>query len=277
MTLTAKRRTSTAYIIINADDFGCSDGICRSILELLDAGAITGTSLMCATQGAQERFRSWGVSNLLGFAGVHLQLTGGRPLSPTNEVPTLLDAESENFRDPRFGKLPDIREVELEWRRQIETAYIALGGPPAHLDSHHGVHRIPELFDVYVRLASELSVPIRGAGGKIGQRMRSEGISGTVALVRDWTGRSLGADSLRQMVNNVIAEYPQEEVVEVISHPGYNDTYLSAISTLSAAREDDHRALLELARSGWPGVDGHLLASHACLSTRGPGFHTKAE
>jgi len=257
-----------AYIIVNADDFGISDGVCRSILELLEAGAITGTSLMCAALGATERLNRWGASHLSGFAGVHLHLTGGRPLSPANEVPTLLDHKSGNFRDPRVGELPNLREVELEWRRQIEVAYTALGGSPTHLDSHHGVHRIPELFEIYVGLASELGIPVRGAGGEIGRRMRREGILGTVALVRDWSGKSLGADALRRMVNAVISEYPEEKVVEVVTHPGYNDDYLSAISSLSAAREDEHKSLLELARIGWPTVDGHTLARHAvCLSS----------
>lgn len=257
-----------AHIIVNADDFGYSDGICRSILELLEAGAITGTSLMCAALGALERFDRWGASSLFGFAGVHLHLTGGRPLSSVNEVPTLLDHQSGNFRDPRVGGLPDFQEVELEWRRQIEAAYAALGGSPTHLDSHHGVHRIPELFRIYVGLAAEAGVPIRGAGGEIGQRMRKEGIAGTVALVRDWTGKSLGADALRQMVTAVISEYPKEEVLEVITHPGYSDDYLSTISSLSAAREDEHKSLLELAHIGWPMVDGHTLATHAiCLSS----------
>jgi chitin disaccharide deacetylase len=259
-------KVGMTYIIINADDFGYSDGICKAILELLDAGAITSTSIMCAAIGAEERLRSWQVSKLLGVAGVHLQLTSGKPLSPVDEVSTLIDQRTGWFRDPRTGQLPDTNEVELEWRCQIEAARAVLGGPPTHLDSHHGLHRIPEFFEIYVKLASELNIPVRGAGGKLGKRMRSEGIQGTVALVREWTGKSLGPKALRQMVNVVIKEYPEEEVVEVICHPGYNDEYLTANSKLSAAREDDYRGLLQLVREGWPEDDGHILTSHSHLT-----------
>jgi|SRR6266496_2055862 len=254
-----------ASIILNADDFGYSDGICRSILELLDIGAVSGTSMMCAALGAADRFQHWHASHLLGLAGVHLQLTGGQPLSPAAEVPSLIDPISGHFRNPRVGPLPNPAEVVMEWRRQLDAAHLALGGPPTHLDSHHGVHRIPQFFEAYTGLASELGIPIRGTDGEFGSHMRTQGIRGTVALVRNWTGRSLGPESLRQMVGQVCIDRPEEKIIEVISHPGYNDDYLSSISSLSAAREDDHRALVELARAGWPGIDGHKLVTHASL------------
>jgi chitin disaccharide deacetylase len=253
------------FIIINADDFGYSDGICRSVLELLDAGAISGTSLMCAAYGAQERCHRWSVSSLRSFAGVHLQLSGGNPISPPHDIPTLLAADMSGFRDFHTGELPSATHVELEWRRQIEVASSMLGTSPTHLDSHRGVHRIPEFFEIYVRLASELKIPIRGAGGEIGTRMRSDGVPGTVALVREWTGRSLGPDALRRVTREVVQTHPNEHVIEVISHPGYNDNYLASLSSLSQAREDDHNALLQLFREGWLEADGYTLASHADL------------
>ncbi len=253
------------YIIVNADDFGYSDGVCKSILELLDAGAITGTSIMCAAEGAYDRFARWNVSALLGWAGVHLQLTSGRPISPPEDVPTLIDPTSGRFRDPRVGLLPDPAEVGIEWRRQVAAAHEVLHGAPTHLDSHHGVHRIPELFAIYADIASELRVPIRGSDGDIATTMRARRIPGTVALVRKWTGLSLGPQALREMVAAAVQQWPNERAVEVISHPGYTDEHLARISRLSAAREDDHAALLELVRSGWPTNDGHSLAPHSCL------------
>ena len=114
-------------VVINADDFGYSDGVCRSVIELLDADAVSGTSIMCAAIGASDRLRRWRTSDLLGRAGIHLQLTGGRPLSPSEEVPTLVDADSGHFRNPRSGELPDTSQVELEWRRQLDAAHAALG------------------------------------------------------------------------------------------------------------------------------------------------------
>ena len=250
-------------IIINADDFGYSDGVCKSILELFEYGAISGTSLMTAADGAAERFRHWKATGLRGLAGVHLQLTGGAPLMPATEVKTLVD-ETGAFRDPRSGTLPDPDQVAREWQRQVEAAFAALGGAPTHLDSHHGVHRIPEYFDIYVSLARELNVPVRGASsGEISTRMRAERIVGSIAVVREWTGRYLGAESLIAMVDEMAARFPGEQVIEVAAHPGYNDEYLSRVSTLSDAREADHTDLLTLRQQGWPESAGMRLRAHS--------------
>jgi predicted glycoside hydrolase/deacetylase ChbG (UPF0249 family) len=254
-----------SYVIINADDFGYSDGICRSILELWEAGAISGTSLMCAANDAKQRMLRFDVRRLLGFAGVHLQLTGGKPLSSREEVPSLYDGDHK-FRDPRTGDHPNLREVELEWRRQFELAAEVLGGTPTHLDSHHGVHRLPSVFELYVKLAREWKIPVRGSSDEnLQSKMRAAGVAGSAVLVREWTGRSLGGQALRDLVRNAIAKHPDERAVEVISHPGFNDTYLSSVSSLAQAREDDHRALLELRKLGWPSIDGSTLAPHSCL------------
>ena len=78
-------------IVMNADDFGLSDGICRSIMELFEADAISSTSLMTAAPGAKARLENWRVSQLKDRAGVHLQLTAGQPLSPLGEVQSLID------------------------------------------------------------------------------------------------------------------------------------------------------------------------------------------
>jgi predicted glycoside hydrolase/deacetylase ChbG (UPF0249 family) len=180
-------------------------------------------------------------------------------LSPAAEIPSLVEAATGRFRDPRKSELlPDPGEVEAEWRRQIEVAIELLGGLPNHLDSHHGMHRREDLFEIYVKLAAELNVPVRGAAGAIGVRMRSRGIRGSVAIVRDWSGRSLGAQELKRQVEAKIAEHPSESVIEVVVHPGYCDEYLKSVSSLSSAREDEHRGLMELANEGWPTSAGHL-------------------
>jgi predicted glycoside hydrolase/deacetylase ChbG (UPF0249 family) len=256
-----------ARIVINGDDFGYSDGICRSIVELLEIGAITGTSLMCAAPGAIERMRQWDVQRLKGVAGVHLQLSGGSPLSPLGEVESLVDRSTGAFQDPRKDGPPLAAEVEIEWRKQIEVATTLLQGKPTHLDSHHGVHRIPQFVDLYLRLAAELGVPVRGGSEDMRPKLRASGVPGSVVTVRDWTGRSLGPEVLRAMVQDLVLRHPTEDFIEVVTHPGYSDSYLESVSSLSTTREDDHRALLELKNAGWPAIDGHVLVSQASLES----------
>jgi chitin disaccharide deacetylase len=232
-------------LIINADDYGLSDGVCLAVGELAQAGAISSTTLMIAADGARARYRSHIVRALTGRVGVHLQLTGGTPLSPAREVPSLVGAD-RRFGDPRTRHEARAAEVELEWRRQIEAVGELIGDRPSHLDSHHGVHRLAALTPVYLRLAREFGLPVRGAPGARAQ-LRLAGVAGTVAFVDDWsaTGRT-GAD-LRDAVLDLARREPGERVYEVIAHPGYDDEYLSAISGLNAAREQDLRGLSEFA------------------------------
>jgi predicted glycoside hydrolase/deacetylase ChbG (UPF0249 family) len=251
------------YIIINADDFGLSDGVCKSIIELFDANAITNTSLMVAAPNAITTIKNWGGEHLLGLAGVHLTLTGGKPLTPISEIPSLVDPISGKFKDPRVGSLPIPDQVEKEWRLQISIACDLLGGLPTHLDSHHGAHRIPELFEIYRRLADELGIPMRGAvSGAIRNVIEEDHLTATVAIVRDWTGRFLDAPNLKDQIATISKNNPKEIVIELVTHPGYNDSYLESVSSFSAARENDHAVLLDLAQQGWWTTAGYKLISY---------------
>jgi hypothetical protein len=251
------------YVIINADDFGLSDGICKSIRELFNSSALTNTSLMVAAPGAINRIRNWKGDELLGIAGVHLQLSGGIPLSPINEVASLVDLISGKFKDPRSGAPVNPEEVEREWRLQITAARDLLGGLPTHLDTHHGVHRIPELFEIYRKLANELDIPIRGAtAGVIKNTIKDHHLKATVAIIREWTGRGLDAQILKDQIDAVISNNPEENVLEVITHPGYSDPYLESVSSLSNFRENDHSILLELAQRDWWKIAGYTLVSY---------------
>ena len=251
------------FVIINSDDFGLSDGICKSILELFESNAISNTSLMVAAPNAIKTISKWDGKKLLGRAGVHLQLTAGKPLTPRNQIPSLYDLDSNKFKDPRKGVLPHSLEVEIEWRTQIEIACELLGGLPTHIDSHHGVHRIPEFSEIYRKLAKEYEIPMRGAvSGPFRDIIETNSLSATVAIVREWTGRMLNLDNLIHQVEMVKKNNPNEKVIEVISHPGYSDEYLESISSFSIVRENDHAVLLDLAKINWWNKNGYKLISY---------------
>jgi predicted glycoside hydrolase/deacetylase ChbG (UPF0249 family) len=248
-------------VIINADDFGLTDGICRSISQLLAVGAISDTTLMACAEGAIARFKQWNASDLAEVAGVHLQLTAGMPLSSPKEVPSLIDPKTGAFRDPRVGPPVEAEEVEFEWRRQIDTVGEALGAAPNHLDSHHGVHRLPECCEAYLQLAAEFKIPVRGASGKFVELMTNWGVRGSAAIISDWTGRSQGIESLKTMIRQSFSEHPQESFLEVITHPGYPDHHLQRVSSLVAGRESDHHALLALGKQDWLTKENFSLSS----------------
>jgi len=130
-------------LIVNADDFGASDGVNRGIVEAHVRGIVTSTSLMvtgAAAAGAAKLSRQ---HPALGI-GLHWDL----------------DSEGEA---PEWD-FDDAPAVRTELRRQLAAFYELIGRPPTHLDSHHHVHRTPEIAPIALELAEPLAVPLREHG-----------------------------------------------------------------------------------------------------------------
>lgn len=238
-------------IIINADDYGYSDGICRGILELFDRGAISNTTVMMAAPGAAERCRRSGLDAIRGRAGVHLQLTSGRPLASRSSGPSLVAPDGSFIPRACLGQAAT-GDVLAEWRAQVEAFIAVFGVPPTHLDSHHGVHHLRNCAPAYLALAAEYGLPVRGGGNPL--TTAASGIRGSDAVIYDWTATGAGARGLIQLIEAHAARLPGppgQASLEVVTHPGYDDTYLGAMSSLNAARELDLGGLLELTDMGW--------------------------
>lgn len=248
-------------IVLNADDFGISRGVCDAIRILLEEHSISSTSVMCAAPGALDLCNKFEISRWKGSVGVHLMLTSGECLADPASVRSLLVPGTRSLRDPRNTWFGEPEEVEIEWRAQIKAATELIGGTPSHLDSHHGMHRIPIYFDIYARLAKELSIPVRGLLGKDAEQMRRDRIPGSLAIVRDWTGKGLSSEALKTQIRRTISNCPKETVVEVVCHPGYSDDYLQSVSSLNRLRENDLVQLRKLKNEGWPMSHGYLLLS----------------
>jgi len=238
-------------IVINADDYGLTDGVCRSIKTLLDLNAISNTTIMIAADGAPSRCRLHDVSSIAGRAGVHLQLTGGRPISPLRDVPSLVDRTTGLFLPPDQAGNCHPGEVLVEWRRQIETVAALLGERPTHLDSHHGAHRLPEFTPAYLTLAVEFHLPVRG-GTTIGQlETATHGVRSSAVSVNTWTGRGLGLAELKTTILQYLHRVKSDTPIEIVTHPGFCDATLASISGLNILRETDHAVLLAFARDPW--------------------------
>lgn len=257
-----------ASVVINADDFGISDGVCRAIIELLESGAVSNTTVMVTEPRVQERTRRWGISYLHGVAGLHLQLTGGKPISPASEIRSIADPISGNFLPREALSRVDPADVEREWLRQIDVVTELLGGLPTHLDSHRGVHRLPDCSDVYLSIASKLKIPVRGGGScEFEEKMRSANVPGTTKLLRDWTGRFLDVFNLKEMLKTAASGIMDGDIIEVVTHPGYWDNYLESISSLSRARDEDRIALEILTEENWLTANGFTLVAYPRFCT----------
>ncbi|MDF2628585.1 MAG: chitin disaccharide deacetylase [Symbiobacteriaceae bacterium] len=224
-------------LIINADDFGLSEGATLGILRAHRDGIVTSATVMMNMPGAGDALSVAPPS--LGV-GVHLTLTGGRPLCgdgpspaggrpPFAGVPSLVDATGDFLKLPALAGAAVAADVERELRAQVE-AFCASGRRPTHLDSHHHVHlEVPVVGEIVRRLAAELGVPLRGVGG-------------AVRLVT----RFYGLEQVRPATLLAIAdEMSEDETVEVMCHPAYLDPELLHVSRYALPRVHELAALID--------------------------------
>jgi predicted glycoside hydrolase/deacetylase ChbG (UPF0249 family) len=150
-----------ARLIINADDFGFSDGVTRGIIEAHAAGSVTSTSMMANGLDWESAVRFARATRTLGV-GVHLNLVQGRPLL---RVPSLTDSRTGELHPlgalarRALARRIDADELAAELRAQIERVRQA-GIVVTHVDSHRHAHVLPGIFTVVRRVAIEAGIRV---------------------------------------------------------------------------------------------------------------------
>lgn len=172
------------YLIVNGDDFGASRGINRGILEAHESGILTSASLMVNAPAALEA-AAFGRNAPRLSVGLHADLA--RPDST--------------------------EESRAQLREQFLRFQELLGRRPTHLDSHHNVHRRPQLLPCFRELAREHGLPLRDHS--------------TVRNFSKFYGQWNGETHLEQIsVAHLIRMLEQEigdGITELSCHPGYMD------------------------------------------------------
>jgi chitin disaccharide deacetylase len=122
-------------LIVNADDFGLTEGVNRGIIDAHVGGIVTSTSLMVDATAAEQAARLM------------------------NEHPAL--SVGLHFVDDG----PDLDQpghAEREFARQLERFRALTRSEPTHVDSHHHVH--VTRMSTFTPLVAPLGVPLRGDG-----------------------------------------------------------------------------------------------------------------
>lgn len=125
--------------IVNGDDFGASDGINRGIIEAFTNGILTSASLMINMPRAEEA---------IAMSAEHSGLSVGLHVNFTNETDPVIDVN-------------DTQAAKTELYRQLQLFEDRFGHPPSHLDSHHNVHRMPNLTPLFIEVAERYTLPLR--------------------------------------------------------------------------------------------------------------------
>ena len=149
-------------LILNADDFGLTQGINRGIIRAHRDGILTSATLMATGPAFEYAVEQARANPTLGV-GCHLVLTGGSAAAPREQIPSLVD---ENGRLPRSltvlvanvttGRVP-ANEIETELRAQIEKIRRA-GIEPSHLDTHKHTHVHPTIMNALGRVAQQSGI-----------------------------------------------------------------------------------------------------------------------
>ena len=220
-------------LIVNADDLGRTPGINAGIFEAHARGLVTSATLMVGFTPAKEATDAWARSPEIGI-GLHVALTGGRPILPSEEVPSLVDGEG------RFPAKPDglegarPEEVMAEVGAQFERFRALAGRLPTHLDSHHHSHRLPMVCDALVKIAGRYSLPVRNASDEVGERLRQAGIATSDFFVERFFGSEARLGVLLEILGNLAPG-----VTELMCHPARVDEALRLDSSYVDERDQE--------------------------------------
>lgn len=145
-------------LVLNADDFGLSPSVNRSILKAAEAGLVKSVSLMVTHDAAEDAVRAADQSVNPPAIGLHFCLTSGRAAAPPERIPLLVDKDgrfkrgflslARLLKSLRFAEAIDQIRLELaaQWDKFDRLTRSAPNCPVDHLDSHQHIHVLPGLF-----------------------------------------------------------------------------------------------------------------------------------
>ena len=229
-------------VVINADDFGLTEGVCAGIVKAIQAGGVTATTAMACVPGAVERLKRW-APKIPGHIGAHLQLTSGAPVLPPERVPSLVQ-DGGQFPAIRKQVRARTEEILFEWRAQIELLRCA-GIELTHLDSHHHIHRLPAALPAFCELAKQYGLPARALDAETTRSLRTAGVPCVGRTLTDWYGGELSAGSLVNVLNEGRRDSPEAGSFEVMCHPGFVDGDLRLLSRYVDDREKELAVLCD--------------------------------
>lgn len=242
-----------------ADDYGLGAGHDAVIRELLELGAITGTSVLvehCDAARAEALLGAVGPGQEI---GLHLNLTlapAGATARPTSKA--LLLAGVRRGRALAAEAFP----AQLERFRKL------FGRPPDYIDGHEHAHTFPGVRDETVRLAATLApawtrstVPgnlaeaLRDGGGKVlviaalGRALRARLRARGLATNDTFSGFLNLADPAcaRRALPRLLAENAAGNVLMV--HPGRADDPMQCAGHAGATRAVEAEILAAAGRS----------------------------
>lgn len=149
-------------LVVNADDYGMAIGVNRGIIDGHQNGIITSTTIMATGKSLDDGVARLKDAPKLGL-GCHLVLIGETPVSPLNEVRSLVDGSGHfprtltQFIWAMSARKIKPAEIVHEFRAQIEKL-MSKGITISHCDSHKHSHAHPVVLDAVIQVAEEFKI-----------------------------------------------------------------------------------------------------------------------
>ena len=209
-------------LIVNADDCGYSPGINRGIIHAFCRGIVTSTTLMVNQQYCGDAVALLKRHNILS-AGLHLNLTRGRPLSEPRCVSTLVDETGCFHTLDLIYSLPiAAAEVETELEAQF-WMMVQLGLFPTHLDAHHHLQCHPVIREVMITVAARYKLPLRHFQKEDKDAMLRAGITTPDFFISSFWDEQANVEYLCKTLRLLSSSNSGKSVVELMTHPGFSD------------------------------------------------------
>jgi predicted glycoside hydrolase/deacetylase ChbG (UPF0249 family) len=149
-------------LIVTADDYGLCEPVNQAIEECLSAGTVRATCVMAnmpAYRAAALLRKNFPLSSL----GIHWNVTQGRPVLPSTQIPTLVNGDGSfltpsELRRRWWSGGVKLTELHTELRAQFDRL-VEIMGPLDFWNTHQNSHVFPGLFQAFVNFGRELEIP----------------------------------------------------------------------------------------------------------------------
>ena len=276
-----------ALLVVNADDYGLTEGVSRAILHAHRDGIVTSTSVLALAPGFSSSVRWLDEAPLLG-RGAHLAAVGeDPPLLSAGEVPTLVDRRGRLRSSWRVflplaaaGRI-DPDDLRREFGAQLEAIHGA-GITVDHLDTHQNLHLWPMVADVVLDLGDAhdirtIRVTRSTGSGPVGAAVRRLAARLEVRLAARgwrWPEASTGLDEAGALdVGAMVTALGRlsatgARTAELATHPGGSEDPDRFRYRWSYQWEDEYAALRSATVRAAIGELGFRLGTFADLERR---------
>ncbi|QLK63737.1 chitin disaccharide deacetylase (plasmid) [Enterobacteriaceae bacterium Kacie_13] len=212
-------------LIVNADDFGLCKAQNYGIIEAFRNGVVTSTTAMM-NAGGVEHAAALSAANPDLAVGMHFVLTLGKPLSLMPNLVRNGELGKWIWEVAEQGTLP-LDQIAQELRCQFARFVEIFGRKPTHIDSHHHVHMIPQIFPIVEAFANEQGIPVRIDRDDLRKgEITLKGAQSTQGFESGFYGDAISETLFLETLDSALKR--GESSLEVMTHPSFIDNTILA-------------------------------------------------